>query len=306
MAQVRRSRDHLLAQDRSPSSALNIHTRNNAQILDAAEETTLSVVPTPTSRLRRFSLPARSTLRQPTVACSAPTLEPPLQYPQPTSQLLAATMRPRCSLLVLKTTNGAVQADTNVGHTLSISTSNAPVRGPISFIRKAGVFDATLHSTNVALGVLVPELPFGAVLSLNARTSNNVASAPGRPPPPRTGMTALSQSLWSCAARLDLVCYSHVGHRRPPAEPVGAGRVRCKSGSLTEGATLIAGHGDGWALERGAEPQVAFPLHQSQYQLRRGIECRSEPTHTRRLRSRLGHVRRRLINLGRRLLHSGL
>jgi len=80
------------------------------------------------------------------------------------------------SSLVLITTNGAVQTDTSVGHTLSITTSNAPIHGPVSFIGKAGAFDATLRTTNGPLDVLVPKLPVGAALSLDARTSNDVAS----------------------------------------------------------------------------------------------------------------------------------
>jgi len=74
--------------------------------------------------------------------------------------------------LTLKTTNGAVDVDTTVGRTVTISSSNAHIRGPISFIGDARSFDANVHTTNGAIEIRVPTLPLGAELGLDARTSN--------------------------------------------------------------------------------------------------------------------------------------
>ena len=58
---------------------------------------------------------------------------------------------------------------------LRIMIPNAPIHSLVSFIGKVEAFDATLRTTNDPLNVLVPKLPISAALSLNARTSNDVA-----------------------------------------------------------------------------------------------------------------------------------
>ena len=154
------------------------NTRNYAHILNAAEATTFGTLILrgtntrieATTPVNVASLDASTTNGRVLGSYSGTTLTLVTTNAEITGTYNAS------SSLVLKTTNGAVQTDTSIGHTLSITTSNAPIHGAVSFIVKAGAFDATLHTTNGPLDILVPKLPVGAALSLNARTSNDVAS----------------------------------------------------------------------------------------------------------------------------------
>ena len=153
-------------------------TRNYAHILNAAEESTFE-----TLILRGTNTRIEATTPVAVASLDASTTNGRVLGSYSGTTLTLVTTNDEItgiynasSSLVLKTTYGAVQTDTSVGHTLSITTSNAPIHGPVSFIGKAGAFDATLHTTNGPLDVLVPNLPLGATLSLNARTSNDVAN----------------------------------------------------------------------------------------------------------------------------------
>jgi len=80
------------------------------------------------------------------------------------------------SWLTIETTNGAIDVDATVYHGLIFTSTNAPIRGPISFVGNAKTFSAELSTSNSAIDVRVPKLPYGAALSLNARTANAAAS----------------------------------------------------------------------------------------------------------------------------------
>jgi len=128
----------------------SIDTGNHAHIFSAADATTFEARTNSrseaTTPVNAASLDAWTTNRRALGSYSGTTLR--LSPPTPRSP--AAKTLPRRS--------------SSKGH------------GLVSVIGKARALDATLRATNDALDVLVPNLPIGAALSLNARTSNDVAS----------------------------------------------------------------------------------------------------------------------------------